>query len=776
MKKLLALMLAAALLFAFVSAGLAAAGDAVLLRGGSDGFSGNIRNLAYADDTLYVLADGALYTFEGEQTTPARYELEPAPAEEGTEKDAMRSVDVQAVVAHEGRPCAVAIQSMTEPYAEDGETFYSVSLENAGLFAIEFDAQSARLGEEIALFDWEDVLQTGESDCVFECFFPFVSGGCFYKSSYDSSGRNFLMATDLGDGSCTAFYYMDLPGGDGIARFFPYREGELLYMANVWTNAGSVIRFYRFAPESGAVEELCELPGGDNSVDGPVYDGAADAIYYVQNGELCMMTGFDPDTIRPVAEFPLNSVHSTPVITSGGLYAAADYDTLVRRNTDPAQRAPKRLTVYDTYSDAVESAYYAFANRYGDVEVVVTAQAGDILQAMLTRSAAVDVYCLGASSEEYDALYRRGFLPALSDVESAAELVENCYPFVREACMKDGEVVAVPTQLHLNAALYYDLAAFERLGLTAEDVPATWPELFDALQPLAERAMAAGMALFETYESRDYLPQMLFSGMFQEYSAYVAQPGNELTYDTPAFRTALDAYEAVNWDALGLLSVDEIDGLRDGEILFGGDAEHNVLFGTSGSIGAETWVASEAYQWLPLGFSRDIGPQIVAEMTVAFVNPYSENPAEARAFVETLAARTDGVLRLELSAQSDEPVPCASFESELAAYEQMIADVGAALETAKGEEKALYEERLAAFEQEREDYLREDGWEASAESVSLYRERAQYIALSRNIGLSGAGGEEILTLLNRYANGMIAQDALISGLDSRLQMMQRENA
>ena len=131
---------------------------------------------------------------------------------------------------------------------------------------------------------------------------------------------------------------------------------------------------------------------------------------------------------------------------------------------------------------------------------------------------------------------------------------------------------------------------------------------------------------------------------------------------------------------------------------------------------------------------------------------------------------------MELAAQSDEPVPSASYESELAAYEQMIADVGAALETAKGEVKALYEERLAAFEQEREDYLREDGWEASAESVSLYRERAQYIALSRNIGLSGAGGEEILTLLNRYANGMIAQDALISGLDSRLQMMQRENA
>lgn len=124
------------------------------------------------------------------------------------------------------------------------------------------------------------------------------------------------MATDLGDGSCTAFYYMDLPGGDGIARFFPYREGELLYMANVWTTRAALSASIASPLKAGAVEELCELPGGDNSVDGPVYDGAADAIYYVQNGELCMMTGFDPDTIRPVAEFPLNSVHSTPVITS----------------------------------------------------------------------------------------------------------------------------------------------------------------------------------------------------------------------------------------------------------------------------------------------------------------------------------------------------------------------------------------------------------------------------------------------------------------------------
>ena len=128
---------------------------------------------------------------------------------------------------------------------------------------------------------------------------------------------------------------------------------------------------------------------------------------------------------------------------------------------------------------------------------------------------------------------------------------------------------------------------------------------------------------------------------------------------------------------------------------------------------------------------------ISADVTVAFVNPFSAHPDEARAFVETLAVTMDAVTRLELSPACDEPVPLDTFETDLADYDRSLADARAELEAAEGEDRQTFAEMIDFYEQARADYLAEDGWKdgwkpsCSLPTGPRRRQRAGHMLLAR---------------------------------------------
>ena len=94
MKRGLSLLLVFTLLFACIPAAHAAPADAVLLRDGAGGFSGNIQNIAAVGDTLYALTYDAVYAFEGESAEPASYELSlPGVTEEANGVETTSSLD-----------------------------------------------------------------------------------------------------------------------------------------------------------------------------------------------------------------------------------------------------------------------------------------------------------------------------------------------------------------------------------------------------------------------------------------------------------------------------------------------------------------------------------------------------------------------------------------------------------------------------------------------------------------------------------------------------------
>ena len=525
--------------------------------------------------------------------------------------------------------------------------------------------------------------------------------------------------------------------------------------------------------EAEEAELLAEVPlTGRGYPDGLVYRADNDTLYFAMNGELWALPGMDAEQLESVASLPVEASYDVrPILTSEGYYITGSYEAVVRRNTDPALRSDVRLTVQRNYNSSINNAYYAFSAEYGDVDVVMVEQVEDVVQAMMNRSSDVDIYCLSVDSAEYEAVYSRGYMAELTQSEELSAFIDSLYPFAREACVKDGELLGVPVEFYVDS-MGYDPEAFARLGLTEEDVPTTWQAFFESLEPLAAKvAEVEGMTLFDGFEDYGSARFMLLDTMLASYMAYISQPGSELAFDTEAFRGALNACEAVDWTALGLAEPEDMNGYS--WTSSSGESTHDALFSSYGNPIADTYAVQGAFQPLPLGF--DGSRQLSAQMTVAFVNPFSQHREEAIAFLEAVAREMEPLLKIQLCPEENEPVKNPSYDTMLAAYDQMIADAQAQLDAAETEaEKQAYAAILAEYEKMREDFLRYGAWQASEESIARYRAFAPQIIVIRNLGMGGDNASAFYELQNQFTQGLITADEFIEGVDGKLQMMMLE--
>ena len=205
------------------------------------------------------------------------------------------------------------------------------------------------------------------------------------------------------------------------------------------------------------------------------------------------------------------------------------------------------------YNMAMEEARVAFQQAHPEVEVVLAQSAGDIVQAMMTQTASPDIYTLYVNSTEYSAVFERGFMAELTGSESFPALPKSVYPAIQEVIMKDGEVYGLPVEMYGSVYQSYSPAAFERIGLTEEDVPTTLDGVFRFARPPAEYLENdPDVSVFDPYMTQENLRYSLFSSLLDNYMLYISQPGNEFSFDTPLFRELMAAFEAIDYEALGI--------------------------------------------------------------------------------------------------------------------------------------------------------------------------------------------------------------------------------
>ena len=251
--------------------------------------------------------------------------------------------------------------------------------------------------------------------------------------------------------------------------------------------------------------------------------------------------GFDFPNAVSVNDSPVEGGNGVTQMTEDGFLLLWDYQTVVLRNTNPAERSEITLYVKDyTYVDALDSAYYDYTNAHGDVSVVISRNGNptDILQAMMNRDSTFDIYCMDMSASEYSAVFNRGYMAELDSSAKLKEKIDSMYPAISEAVRKDGHLYAVPVNAY-GYMMGVRPEALEKLGMTRDDLPRTWDEFFDFLGTLPEKLEGKDVRAFESWFDRRDLRMQLFNSVLTSYQNYINAGETEYAFNTPLLRNLM---------------------------------------------------------------------------------------------------------------------------------------------------------------------------------------------------------------------------------------------
>ena len=647
-------------------------------------------------------------------------------------------------------------------YVLAGATIYTedqsdASLLDYGLHTLAFDEEAGTVSLELAMaIDDENLIEyDGDYAYAVTPSQPVQVDGKLYGVAYMMNGTS-LVCLDPAAGSAEL-----LEMDDSTQGIFSYKEGKLLAVINEYTDS-MTMHINALDPATGDMEELFALGEVAGTYPNPVgYDAQSDAFYYEANGELMRVVGADVEAAASVAACP-TSYPSCMAIAADGDLLLLDYETLWKVNTNPEERPEARLIVQYNYNSAMEAARVAFQQAHPEVEVVLAQSPGDVVQSMMTQVTTPDIYTLSVSSPVYSAVFGRGYMAELTGSEILSDFAAAVYPAIQEMIQKDGEVYGLPLEAYGFGDLSYSPEAFERLGLTEEDVPTTWMEFFDLLGRLPDYLENdPDVTVFETYMALDDLRYMLFSSLMDAYMLYISQPENEFSFDTPLFRELMAAFEAVDFEALG------VSEEGSGDYVYNAESTMFYTYGTSFS----PYVTGSGPQMLYLGLDEGMQPLVSTDVTVAFVNPFSQNRDLAIEYLECASEQVDAIMRITMMPGENEPVLNPYFEETLESYDEQIASLETQLANAEEVDKQALEATLEEVKGYRDDFEKNNRYSANEESIAAYREVAGYMVVSTYLGMDSETSSEYYEQRNQYIDGAITLDEFIRNIDQKLQMI-----
>ena len=776
-RKLISAALATVMLLCAALPALAAPGDATVFR---DDYSGSseisLNSIAYYNGHIYIFsydnryglwndAEGKLDLYELNNTL---FTGEADDESEDQDEGETRYTSFNGAIS--GDDGIYFLFATSKTIEEDGsydsqfETMelYKAEVAEDGTLSLPEDAEPVEM-------EWDDMVDEYDNSSYPNGLSnPQIRGGKLVGSTYLDSGDRAIAVLDVEDGSCTL---IDLQPDDEcyLNGWSFYQDGSVLLNYGHYTEETSESVLHTLNLETEEEAPLCTVTG--KSIYSMVYDEAKDTLYFACNGELCRMKGADASTIESISALSVDNGDGQPTfLTDDGRYLTGDYQTVVLRGTDPSQRAEISLTVYSSYNSYVQNAAYTFGNTHSNVEVVMATSYEDVVQAMMNQSDAVDIYVLSVSDPGYAALLERGYLADLSSSDKITNFVNSVYPGLQDVLIRDGKVVALPVELYTSCMSYSPKAA-EALGVT--ELPTSWLELFRFLAEDAPALLESheGYNILPTYNTAEDMRNQLFTQMFQDYMLYLEKEDVEFAFDTDLMHSLLDAFEKIDFTKLGLME----DYDDDDSVSYSSD-DDKTLFSTWGTVDCRVYnMTSTSTLPLMLSLGTEDSPRLRAEMSVAFVNPYSKNQEAAIEYLETTVDGMEQTFIIDLCPDQNEPVLNAYYEQNIQSMkeykdslEQQIA------ECTDEDEKAALQEQLESQQQYIEDYTKNNAYDASEESIAKYREYGDKLRAAEYFGVdiySESDKDSMYSQMTQYLQGAIDANTMLQKLDKTVKMM-----
>ena len=179
-----------------------------------------------------------------------------------------------------------------------------------------------------------------------------------------------------------------------------------------------------------------------------------------------------------------------------------------------------------------------------------------------------------------------------------------------------------------------------------------------------------------------------------------------------------------------------VDGREAGNVYAGTFADGEILFSSWGRFSASQndYVFQHTLKPLMLKLQETDGDALYMDLTVAFVNPYSQQPDAAIAYLESLLRAQDGLFWIHTCPAQDAPLRQEGFEERLASYETMLEnDLPNQIAQAAEEDIPRLESLLAETQAQYEEYLRSGSYVASPESIARYKAIAGFLQVAPHL-------------------------------------------
>ena len=732
---------------------LAATGDLVL---GREEENSVFFSRAFADgDLLYMVAYDKLYTWrvgDGEMTEYAY----------GLEADAGDDLAILPFLC-DGQMYAIVLRTSYSAHT---------SFEDATLYALTLGEDRVVAFEELRELDWEELVEYYDQDSyAMQPDMIIAAEGVAYLRHYNSQYDYVVSALDLENGR--------LEEVDALANAYAlttYRDGQLLVEQYSYQQQTDVARLFAYDPESDDLELLADLHiEAYSPLNGLAYDPESDTIYCIKGGEICPVDLDSGEVGAGVTDMPVEGYSSAggTCVLEGGYFALCD-DGAVIRNLNPDERAEIRLKICDcNYNDGINKAYNRFAAEHPEISVVLSRdynETNGLIENMMNRDDSVDIYTLWCSNAMFDALFKRGYMMEL-DGEAIGALAQSMYPSLRDCLTQGGSMVCVPLDFSAWTPGINE-AALEKLGLTLADVPDNWWDFLDFIKGLEDAISADDkLRLFYSGMTAKDARSNLFYCVFECYQGYVNAVDNNMGYDTPLLRGLIDKIDALDYMALGCEEDrDEDDGFGI-RYSMGVDENELVLFQTNTSCAIGGYVDDFTPIWM--GLDADTRSPLLLDTLVAFINPFTRYPDQARAFVETLVNSLPDATRYNLDPTLSEPIRGAQNEQYLEEARQALDKARAELESADAADAQMLEENVKSQE-EALAWYEEKGWDVAQKSIDWYRANAEGAIVAPVNWLYADDSGEASELIYQYYQGTISLDEMLKGIDRKVQMMMLE--
>ncbi len=725
----------------------------------------NVQDMVYDNGKIYVLMDSEIYTYDI-QTQKAELLVKYLNLEEG-----------------EGRWFS-SFEEAEEKLGEEAEKILTnLFIWEEKLFAINgLNGKVMLINQETGEITQEETTLTvakKEEDDFQETIFEGVfDDDLFYTvASYGNMGypEKNLFSINLKNNEKKEY------STKFIHRLVDYKEGKLLAVVydeenayNQETQKMEDITLQVFSPKEDRLEEVVsQIP---NNGLGIAYKKSEDAIYYSVSSKIYKLlpgkegevVGYIDDAYGDKGQKAWITEEDTYILFNGWSLG------VTLKNVDPKNVPTTTLSISGGgYNEMVKKAFYEkhpkvpIVNIDWNTENYASGQA--MTQAIQSGETMTDIFYISPGYFDFETIMKKEYAYPLTENQNIADKIARLYPYLQNAVTYNGQIYAVPEDALPFPSLSYIIEVWEKVGLTQEDIPKSYMEFLD-LAARWEQDLQHDYEEFAFFSGSNKLTkEELIYTIIEAYMEYYQKQGELLNFDTDLFRKMMEKIEQMN------LPSSNQSAQNASVAVMGGEEEYKEgLFSRGGSsLISQRSNNYEKPLVLPLDEGMDIAQSV--HVTIAFINPRSENKELAMDYLEEVMNNYRDENKIVMYADENEPIKNENYEKELAYIEEMVKEMEEQLESGPEEEKAMVKEGLRYLKKELEN--KDDMyWAVSAEGIEVFNGYVPSLFVSKgNILYSSDEESNLSTLLENYINGAMNLSQFISEANRRVQMVALEN-